>query len=54
MLVGVGQITERPLPGATYATRKQPLDLMVAALEAAAVDSGASSMLENIEEIVAV
>lgn len=54
MLVGVGQITERPLPGATYATRKQPLDLMVGALEAAAVDSGASSMLANIEEIVAV
>ncbi len=54
MLVGVGQITERPSPGATYATRKHPLDLMVEALERAAVDSGASTMLENIDEIAAV
>lgn len=54
MLVGVGQITVRPSSGATYANRRQPLDLMVAALEAAVVDSGASSMLENIDEIVAV
>jgi acetyl-CoA C-acetyltransferase len=54
VLVGVGQVTERPGLGATYATRKQPLDLMVEALERAANDSGATSMLANIDEIVAV
>ena len=54
MLVGVGQITERPTPSATYATRKQPLDLMVEALERAASDSGVVTMLENINEVVAV
>jgi len=40
--------------GRPYASRKQPLDLMVDALERAALDSGAATMLENIEEIVAV
>jgi acetyl-CoA C-acetyltransferase len=54
VLVGVGQVTERPTAGATYATRKQPLDLMVEALERAATDSGAASMLHNIDELVAV
>jgi acetyl-CoA C-acetyltransferase len=54
VLIGVGQVTERPSPGATYATRKHPLDLMVEALERAAVDSGAASMLANIDELVAV
>ena len=54
MLVGVGQITDRPAPGATYAARKRPLDLMVEALERAALDSGATTLLENIDEIVAV
>src|SRR3984957_3298036 len=54
VLVGVGQVTERPSAGATYAARKHPLDLMVEALERAALDSGAASMLENIDEIVAV
>jgi acetyl-CoA C-acetyltransferase len=54
VLVGVGQITERPVPDATYAARKQPLDLMVEALERAAVDSGATKMLDTIDEIVAV
>ncbi len=38
----------------TYASRKQPLDLMVEALERAARDTGAASMLANIDEIVAV
>jgi acetyl-CoA C-acetyltransferase len=54
VLVGVGQITERPSPGATYASRKQPLDLMVEALERAASDSGATSMMEDLDELVAV
>jgi acetyl-CoA C-acetyltransferase len=54
VLVGVGQITERPSPSATYATRKQPLDLMVEALERAAIDAGATSTLADIDEIVAV
>ena len=54
VLVGVGQITERPGAGATFASRKQPLDLMVEALERAARDSGASAILANIDEIVAV
>ncbi len=54
VLIGVGQVTERPSRGATYASRQQPLDLMVEALERAANDSGATSTLENIDEIVAV
>jgi acetyl-CoA C-acetyltransferase len=54
VLVGVGQVTARPSAGATYAARKHPLDLMVEALERAALDSGAASMLENIDEVVAV
>jgi acetyl-CoA C-acetyltransferase len=54
VLVGVGQVTERPVTGADYSSRKQPLDLMVEALEHAAKDSGAATMLENIDEIVAV
>lgn len=54
VLVGVGQITERPSPGATYASRKQPLDLMVDSLERAATDSGATAILETIDEIAAV
>ena len=52
--MGVGQITDRPGSGATYDARKHPLDLMVEVLERAAVDSGTSTMLENIDEIVAV
>jgi hypothetical protein len=39
VLIGVGQVTERPTPGSTYASRKTPLDLMVEALELAATDS---------------
>jgi acetyl-CoA C-acetyltransferase len=53
-LVGVGQVTDHSIAGATYTSRKHPLDLMVEALERAVVDSGASSMLENIDELVAV
>ena len=48
-------MTERPTPGATYASRKTPLELMVEALELAANDSGAGRRaLETIDEIVAV
>jgi acetyl-CoA C-acetyltransferase len=54
VLVGVGQVTERPVAGATFASRKQPLDLMVEALQRASLDSGATSMMANIDEIVAV
>jgi acetyl-CoA C-acetyltransferase len=55
VLIGVGQVTERPTPGATYASRKTPLDLMVEALELAANDSGAGRRaLETIDEVVAV
>jgi acetyl-CoA C-acetyltransferase len=54
-VIGVGQVTERPTSGATYASRKTPLDLMVEALELAANDSGAGRRaLETIDEIVAV
>jgi acetyl-CoA C-acetyltransferase len=54
VLVGVGQVTERPSSGATFAERKQPLDLMVDALELAAHDSGVTSLLDHLDEIVAV
>jgi acetyl-CoA C-acetyltransferase len=55
VLIGVGQVTQRPAPGATYASRKTPLDLMVEALELAANDSGAGRRaLETIDEVVAV
>ncbi len=55
MLIGVGQVVQRPEPGATYASRKTPLELMVEALELAANDSGAGRRtLETIDEVVAV
>lgn len=54
MLVGVGQVTERPTAGSSYVTRKEPLDLMIEALERAAADCGAASVLGNLDEIVAV
>jgi acetyl-CoA C-acetyltransferase len=54
VLVGVGQVTERPDTGTRYATRKHPLDLMVEALELAAADSGAASILDSLDELVAV
>jgi acetyl-CoA C-acetyltransferase len=55
VLIGVGQVTERPTPAATYASRKTPLDLMAEALELAATDSGAGRRaLETIDEVVAV
>ena len=52
MLVGVGQVTERPDAGSSYASRKQPLDLMVEALERAAADAGVTSLLAHLDEIV--
>jgi acetyl-CoA C-acetyltransferase len=54
VLVGVGQVTQRPSSDASYSSRDQPLDLMVEALERAAADSGTASMLANIDEITAV
>lgn len=54
MLVGVGQVTARPSDGATYASRKPPLDLMVEALELAVRDSGSTRLLANIDELAAV
>jgi acetyl-CoA C-acetyltransferase len=54
VLIGVGQVTDHPKAGATYAARQHPLDLMVEALELAARDTGAASMLESLDEIVAV
>ena len=54
VLIGVGQITERPISGATFASRSTPLSLMVQALEKAAGDSGAPGALEAIDEIVAI
>jgi acetyl-CoA C-acetyltransferase len=55
VLIGVGQVTQRPTRGATYASRKAPLDLMVDALELAANDSGTGRRaLETIDEVVAV
>ena len=54
VLIGVGQITERPSSGATFASRSTPLSLMVQALEKAAGDSGAPGALEAIDEIVAI
>jgi acetyl-CoA C-acetyltransferase len=54
VLVGVGQITDRPGPGATYEARKQPLDLMVEVLERAAHDSGSTTLLASVDEIAAI
>ena len=41
MLVGVGQVTERPVEGAAVGERREPVDLMASALRAADGDSGA-------------
>lgn len=55
MLIGVGQVTDHPLAGATFASRPEPLDLMVEALARAGADAGdGRRVLEAIEEIVAV
>lgn len=55
VIIGVGQITDRPAPNATYAQRPEPLDLMVGALERAIADTDASaSVLAAVDEIVAI
>ena len=54
VLIGVGQITERPSSGASFASRPTPLSLMVQALEIASKDTGATGTLQAIEEIVAI
>jgi acetyl-CoA C-acetyltransferase len=42
VLVGAGQVLERPDPGVPLANRPEPVELMVRALEEAAFDSGPS------------
>jgi acetyl-CoA C-acetyltransferase len=54
VLVGVGQVTEPPSAGSDFAARRHPLDLMVEALERAVADCGAASILQRLDEIVAV
>ncbi|MCX6507763.1 MAG: hypothetical protein NTY27_01030 [Actinobacteria bacterium] len=55
VIIGVGQITDRPSPAATYAERPEPLDLMVSALELALGDTHATgAVLPGLEEIVAI
>ncbi len=55
VIIGVGQITDRPSPTATYAERPEPLDLMVSALERAVDDAHATGgLLATLEEIVAI
>ena len=55
VIIGVGQITDRPSPTATYAERPEPLDLMVSALERAVDDAHArGGLLAALEEIVAI
>lgn len=55
VIIGVGQITDRPTPQANYLERPEPLDLMVSALERALEDTGAASPARRaLEEIVAV
>jgi len=55
VIIGVGQITDRPSPTATYAERPEPLDLLVSALELALEDAHATgAVLAALEEIVAI
>ena len=55
VIVGVGQVTDRPGPNATFARRPQPLDLMVSALEQASIDAGARRpLLDTIDEVIAI
>ena len=55
VIIGVGQITDRPSPTASYAERPEPLDLMASALERAIADSGATGNLgDKLDEIVAI
>lgn len=54
VIIGVGQVTDRPLRDASPDSRPQPLDLMVDALERAAHDAGAPDVLNAIDELVAI
>lgn len=55
VIIGVGQITDRPAPNATYAERPEPLDLMVSALERALDDAGSRDAIRRaVDEVVAV
>ncbi|MEO9181635.1 MAG: hypothetical protein ABI298_08315 [Acidimicrobiales bacterium] len=54
VVIGVGQVTDRPTHGAAPASRPQPLDLMVGALERAANDAGFGGVLHAINELVAI
>lgn len=55
VLIGVGQVTDRPTSPARYDQRPHPLDLMVQALERASDDTGVGRRsLESINELIAV
>jgi len=53
VIIGVGQITDHPTPGDTYASRPTPLSLMVDALTLAGRDSG-SDVVAHLDELVAI
>jgi acetyl-CoA C-acetyltransferase len=53
VIVGVGQITDRPTPTAIYVERPTPLGLMVEALRRAGADSG-SDIVHHLDELVAI
>jgi acetyl-CoA C-acetyltransferase len=53
VLVGVGQITDRPAPGARFADRPTPLSLMVDALAKAGADAR-GRVLAHLDELVAI
>ena len=55
VIIGVGQVTDRPAEGARYAERPTPLDLMVQALRRAADDSGVGARaLAELDELIAI
>lgn len=55
VIVGVGQVTVRPVEGQAYDDRPTPLDLMVDSLEAAVDDAGpGDELLARLDEVVAV
>ena len=55
VIIGVGQITDRPTPDATFDQRPEPLDLMAHALERALADTHAASATRAaLDELVAV
>lgn len=54
MIVGVGQITDRPTAGAAYRDRPTPLSLLAEASELALLDSGSPRLRHAITDVVAV